>query len=292
MTLYEQRLAACRELSEKVFSTFELRRVLSDRFNTNPASVIPSDYCYNRWNRGLIQMTWKPIFIRIGPGEFRFVGPSYAYTGLVYAKARGADDEQVVGEWLDGRFTLYDAFVPAPPGAGDPCTVLPTGPGDTTEIAAPISPAQLDRLYEEYTRILDYEVGVLKCQPTETRHLIGRLGEILCARKTNGTLAARVNQPGFDVISGSGRKISVKTTAQTSGFVSISAKTLDRVDDLMVIQYKASEFHILFYNAVALAIAVARPWKDTYELDLKGAAELGMKHPAPTVPCPTTQPII
>jgi len=60
----------------------------------------------------------------------------------------------------------------------------------------------------------------------------------------------------------------------------------------MVIQYKASEFHILFYNEAALAITVARPWKDTYELDLKGAAQLGMKHPAPTVPCPTTQPII
>lgn len=37
------------------------------------------------------------------------------------------------------------------------------------------------KLYEEYNEILRYEMNVLKCKPSELRHLIGRIGELYCA---------------------------------------------------------------------------------------------------------------
>lgn len=74
-------------------------------------------------------------------------------------------------------------------------------------------------------RILALEVKAFGCEPTETRHLIGRLSEIYCARHVGGKLARRVNQAGFDAIGADGRRISVKTTAQKRGFVSFNERT-------------------------------------------------------------------
>ena len=50
--------------------------------------------------------------------------------------------------------------------------------------------------------------------PTELRHLCGRIGELYVAMVTNGQMALNVNQRGYDVVSGVGERISVKTTAR------------------------------------------------------------------------------
>ena len=95
--------------------------------------------------------------------------------------------------------------------------------------------------------MLKLEVDEFGCKPTETRHLIGRLGEFKCALQTKGELARKANQHGFDVVSSTGKRISVKTTAQKTGFVSINKNTLSKVDELMVIQYDKGEFKILYH---------------------------------------------
>ena len=132
---------------------------------------------------------------------------------------------------------------------------------------------QIKTLFNKYNEILKLETLEFGCKPTEVRHLIGRLGEFYCALETNGTLAYEVNQHGFDVVS-DGKRISVKTTAQKVGFITISKNTLSRVDELMVIQYLDGAFTTLFYGDVNHAVENSRVWKDSFELDISRAIKI------------------
>ena len=129
-------------------------------------------------------------------------------------------------------------------------------------------------MYEKYMDIVKLEVEQFGCKPTEVRHLIGRLGEFFCALQVNGKLAQEVNQHGFDVISESGRRISVKTTAQKSGFITINPNTASKVDDLMLIQYFDSKLEVIFHGSIQKAIDVSRTWEGKFEFDISKAKKL------------------
>ena len=139
-----------------------------------------------------------------------------------------------------------------------------------------ISIEQIKILYDKYFELVRLEVDTFGVKPTEVRHLIGRPGEFYCALKVNGTLSHVPNQQGFDVVCRNGRRISVKTTAQQAGFVSISSKTLAQVDDLMVVQYADGMLSILYYGCVKKAIEVARFYDHigNFELDIAKARKL------------------
>ena len=276
MTIFEQLVAFCSASATTRFNVDELREGLRQKFGTNPSSVIPSDHAYNRWNRGLGDR-WKPIFFRLTSGEYDFLGADFAYTGLVYAKPREGGDERVIGEWTGGRFIRFaeSGSAIAPPTT----TQQSTAPLKvrSVERTLPLSGRQIDRLFAEYADVLKLEIAEFGCQPTEARHLIGRLGELHCARVTGGTLATRVNQAGFDVVGRDGRRISVKTTAQRVGFVTISSKTLDRVDDLMVLQYEPNDgLKLLYFGDIRIAVDGTRLSAQTkcFELDLARARRL------------------
>lgn len=89
----------------------------------------------------------------------------------------------------------------------------------------------------------EFEWGV---PPTEMRHLCGRIGELYAALITNGQMATEVNQRGYDVISGSGEKISVKTTATNgkTGTISFNRNTLELVDRVIVLRLNTDEMQI------------------------------------------------
>ena len=266
MKIYEQMLSVFGGAGSRLYTANEIKSALEERYGTNPSSVIPSDYCYNRWNLGVSNQ--QPIFVRVGSGEYRFIGPDQPYTGLIFGRPRGTSGDRVIGECTKGERKLY--FLDKEQ-SRQTDVAEPTSSEDRT---IPLSTEQLERLYEEYTEILTLEVEEFGCKPTETRHLIGRLGEFFCARKTRGQLAARVNQEGFDVVADNGRRISVKTTAQKSGFISINGRTIDLVDDLMFLQYRSGEFKIIYYGGIHAAIDAARPWKDRFELDIAKARRL------------------
>ncbi len=139
-----------------------------------------------------------------------------------------------------------------------------------------ITQEQIQILYNKYLDLIDLEIREFGVKPTEVRHLIGRLGEFYCAIKTNGTLSHTANQHGFDVLSSEGRAISVKTTAQKTGFVAISATTLDKVDDLMILQFKDGKLNVVYYGDVKKAIDAARFYDNVgkYELDISKAKRL------------------
>ncbi len=131
-------------------------------------------------------------------------------------------------------------------------------------------------LYDKYFELVKFEVIELGVKPTEVRHLLGRLGEFYCALAVDGVISHVVNQHGFDVISADKRRISVKTTAQVKGFVAISAKTIDQVDDLMILQYQDGHLHEVYYGNINNAISAARYYSSNnkYELDINKAKNL------------------
>jgi hypothetical protein len=97
-------------IKEKVIKVFQNRigsgflreeiidLVVKDYSETNRASVIPSDYCYNMVNAG-INFDFH-IFESLGEGRYRCLGPNHCYTGAIYWKGES------VGEWKDGRYRL------------------------------------------------------------------------------------------------------------------------------------------------------------------------------------------
>ena len=139
-----------------------------------------------------------------------------------------------------------------------------------------ISADRLQTLHDKYLDLIRLETLEFGVKPTEVRHLIGRLGEFHCALEVGGNLAHMANQHGFDVVCSNGRRISVKTTAQVSGFVSISKSTLDRVDDLMVVQFLDGNISTVYFGPVKAAVAISRFYEPSgcYELDISKARRL------------------
>lgn len=139
-----------------------------------------------------------------------------------------------------------------------------------------ISAEKIKILYDKYFELIKLEIYEFGVKPTEVRHLIGRLGEFHCALVLDGTLAHTANQHGFDVISKDGRKISVKTTAQITGFIAISSATINRADDLMIIQYQDQKLSVIYFGTIITAVKAARhyPKSGKYELDISKARRL------------------
>lgn len=81
---------------------------------------------------------------------------------------------------------------------------------------------------------------------TELRHLCGRIGELYVAMITNGQMATEVNQHGYDVVSGAGERISVKTTARigNGGSILFNANSLEFVDRVIVLRINTDEMQV------------------------------------------------
>lgn len=258
-----------------ILTTSEIRELVVRHHGANPSSVIPSDYCYNRTNAGIPFK--RHLFIRINANEYQFVGEGHNYTGWVYHRPTGTSSDSIAGEWKNGKPVFYaearaeedttamtfEAWEPSEeePTCGDPHV-------------KDMSRSQLEYLYAEYMGLLKKEVDVFGCKPTEVRHLIGRVGEFRCALITNGRLAREVNQHGFDVVSEEGRRISVKTTAQAKGFVSINKSTCHRAEDLMVLRYINEVLEVVYYGPMEAATASSRLYDGRYELELSKATAL------------------
>ena len=68
------------------------------------SSIIPSDHCYEMINQDRSSFV-SPLFVRRGPGTYKFLGPVYPYTGPVTWKPKGETPRRV-GQWENGRYTL------------------------------------------------------------------------------------------------------------------------------------------------------------------------------------------
>lgn len=52
MTIYEQIKEVCKDRENQVVDPQHIKNEVFERFGTKPGSVILSDYCYNRYNKG------------------------------------------------------------------------------------------------------------------------------------------------------------------------------------------------------------------------------------------------
>ncbi|USD67869.1 hypothetical protein [Vibrio sp. SCSIO 43136] len=97
---------------------------------------------------------------------------------------------------------------------------------------------------------------------TELRHLTGRIGELYAALITNGQMATETNQAGYDVVSGDGERVSVKTTGQLygAGHIAFNPNTLELVDRIIILRINTEEMQIetLFDDKVEQAKLLMR----------------------------------
>lgn len=73
-----------------------------------PTSVIPSDYCYNLWNKG-IPCDQTRFFLHEGErrsGNYRFVGKYFSYDGQIlhFPKGRNSDPIEKGGCFVEGKY--------------------------------------------------------------------------------------------------------------------------------------------------------------------------------------------
>ncbi len=113
MTINEQMRTVVNEIIAEYglhykISLKELYELLGARFGTNSVSVIPSDYCYDRTNKGIEFLKKPHLFSFLGDGMYECLGENYPFNGPVYACEKGTTEEIEVGVWENGVFHEND----------------------------------------------------------------------------------------------------------------------------------------------------------------------------------------
>ncbi len=85
-----------------VFTTSEVKYMVNEKFGRNPGSVIPTDYCYNRYNNGIDLKKHLKIFEYTTEKNFKYLGTDYPYTGKIYHKPKSGY-EICIGELVNGN---------------------------------------------------------------------------------------------------------------------------------------------------------------------------------------------
>lgn len=82
-------------------SSQDITSDLVSLYGTNPNSILPADYCYNRWNKG-IDENGTAFFEYIDRGKYRVLGKDYPYSGVIMANPIDGE-EHVVGCCIEGK---------------------------------------------------------------------------------------------------------------------------------------------------------------------------------------------
>ncbi len=86
-------------------SVMDVDGVLSAaKMTDKKGSILPTDYCYNRYNNGLGEFDGPHLFEYTDDKKFRVLGENYPYTGNVMHKPKGAP-EYVWAHWTAGKLT-------------------------------------------------------------------------------------------------------------------------------------------------------------------------------------------
>jgi hypothetical protein len=104
MTIYEQIKDLMKDKEGEVVSLTWVKNELKVRHGTNPKSIILSDYCYNRWNKGIAFE--KHIFQYMSRNQYKYLGENVKYTGPVFTRPKGKKRDQLAGEWRAGKKSL------------------------------------------------------------------------------------------------------------------------------------------------------------------------------------------
>ena len=105
MSIYEQIIEICKKYNITHITTKEIKELLQREFGTSEGSILPSDFCYNRYNEGI--KFDKHIFEYIKKGVYSYLGENYQYNGRIIHKPKGSKTEEVVGYWENGKKFMY-----------------------------------------------------------------------------------------------------------------------------------------------------------------------------------------
>lgn len=100
MTIDEKMIVAANDIlsahdTEHIFTRQELITLIHEKYGIHKASILPSDYCYNRTNNGIGNSKPK-LFLHMGRGLYRCVGQHYVYTGPVQHDARHRRQSEII----------------------------------------------------------------------------------------------------------------------------------------------------------------------------------------------------
>ena len=112
MTILKRVEVALSEEGKVIFTSAEIKELMSVKFGINPNSVLPSDYCYNRTNNGIDKsgLLVNKFLIRNADKTYCYVGFGYDFSGYVYQKPQGSKKEIIVGYWTEGNY--YPVLLP------------------------------------------------------------------------------------------------------------------------------------------------------------------------------------
>lgn len=96
----------------QTFSRREIVDMVKSKYPTDDfarSSIIPSDYCYNRINKGKLDnpdLLDFNIFSYADKGEYTYFGSHYPYDGKIFRRPRGTYIDSEAGCWVKGKRTL------------------------------------------------------------------------------------------------------------------------------------------------------------------------------------------
>ena len=94
--------------TDTIKSASEILRIaeLSDKAGV----ILPSDYCYNRYNKGLYGFGGPFLFEYLGTNQYKLLGENYPYNGPISHKPKGKP-ERIIGSWTSGYVDITDKDV-------------------------------------------------------------------------------------------------------------------------------------------------------------------------------------
>ncbi len=106
-TIYEKIIEALEKnfQKEEVFFGSDLKSILASEYEINPGSILLTDYCYNRYNEGIVFD--KHLFEYLERNKFKYLGENYPYSGKVFHKPKRSQVEHIVGEWVKGELKMF-----------------------------------------------------------------------------------------------------------------------------------------------------------------------------------------
>jgi hypothetical protein len=114
MTIREKVIKAINEYVKKNgYDTWMSRKEVQAYVNScykekiSSGSLLPTDYCYNRYNSGLVDFAEDRLF-EYNDHKFRLLGEHYAYIGDVWHYPSDKTIKPyVIGRWDNGKFESY-----------------------------------------------------------------------------------------------------------------------------------------------------------------------------------------
>lgn len=85
-----------------IFTRSEIVEKVYIKFKRNKGSIIPSDYCYNRYNDGIDLKKHLCLFRYTNDKKYEYLGLNFPFTGKIYHKPKGGGREFCIAELVNG----------------------------------------------------------------------------------------------------------------------------------------------------------------------------------------------